>query len=303
MANYISSNDNRFYVAAESSLGTVAAITAANRIPAVRLGVRQRIERAERRDKSGGRTFVGVPSGVRRSATFELATYMTSWTNAPEEPAYGPLFRAALGGAPMMFAGGTVAAAADAKTIQFTAAHGLTPGQAVAIEDELRFVATVVDPTSVQVNAPFSTTPTAGAVAGPTVTYAPATQLTSVSLYDCWSPAEALQRIVAGAAIDRARVKVNGDYHEFEFAGAAADLIGSSSFSSGQGALTAFPQEPAVEMLDYSIVPGHLGQAWLGADAEQVYTLTGADLVIDNDLDLRSREFGSMFPRCVVAGK
>ncbi len=303
MANYISSNDNRFYVAAESSFGTVAAVTAANRIPAVRLGARQRIERAERRDKSGGRTFVGIPSGVRRSATFELATYMTSWTNAPAEPAYGPLFQAALGGAPTMFAGGTVASAADAKTIRFTAAHGLTPGQAVTIDDELRFVAMVVDPTSVQVNAPFSATPAAGAVAGATVTYAPATKLESVSLYDCWGPSDALQRIVVGAAVDRARVKVNGDYHEFEFTGAAADLIDSSSFTSGQGGLTAFPPAPPVGMLDYSIVPGHLGQAWLGVDADRVHTLTGADLVIDNDVDLRSREFGSAFPRCIVAGK
>ena len=103
MACYISSNDNRFYVAAESSFGAVAAVTAENRIPAIRLAARQRIDRAERRDKSGGRTFVGIPSGVRRGTTFELATYMTSWDNPPAEPAYGALFGAALGGAAAVF--------------------------------------------------------------------------------------------------------------------------------------------------------------------------------------------------------
>jgi hypothetical protein len=302
MACYISSNDNRFYVAAESSFGAVAAVTAENRIPAIRLAARQRIERAERRDKSGGRTFVGIPSGVRRGTTFELATYMTSWANAPAEPAHGALFGAALGGAAAVFEGGAVEGAED-KTLQFAAPHGLTPGQAVTSNGELRFVEAIVDEQTVQLNAPFTETPTASATIGATVTYAPATQLTSVSLYDCWSPTEAVQRIVAGAAIDRMRIKVNGDYHEFEFSGGAADLIDNSSFADGQGALTAFPEEPEVEGLNYAIVPGHIGQAWIGVDPNRVHSLTSAELTLDNDLDLRSREFGSAVPRCIVGGR
>jgi hypothetical protein len=306
MACYISSNDNRFYVAAESSFGAVAAVTAENRIPAIRLAARQRIERAERKDKSGGRTFVGIPSGVRRGTTFELATYMTSWANPPgpegTPPPYGALFGAALGGAAAVFGGGTVAGAGD-KTLEFTAPHGLTPGQAVTSNGELRFVEAIVDEQTVQLNAPFTVEPGAGATVGATATYAPATRLTSVSLYDCWSPAEAVQRIVAGAVIDRMRIKVNGDYHEFEFSGGAADLIDNSSFADGQGALTAFPEEPEVEGLNYAIVPGHLGQAWIGVDPNRVHSLTSAELILDNDLDLRSREFGSAVPRCIVPGR
>jgi len=302
MACYISSNDNRFYVAAESSFGAVAAVTAENRIPAIRLAARQRIERAERKDKSGGRTFVGIPSGVRRGTTFELATYMTSWANPPAEPAYGALFSAALGGAAAVFGGGTVAGA-DGKTLEFAAPHGLTPGQAVTSNGELRFVEALVDAQTVQLNAPFTVEPGANATVGATVTYAPATRLTSVSLYDSWSPTEAVQRIVAGAAIDRMRIKVNGDYHEFEFSGGASDLIDNSSFADGQGALTAFPEEPEVEGLNYAIVPGHLGQAWIGVDANRMHTLTSAELTLDNDLDLRSREFGSAVPRCIVGGR
>jgi len=302
MACYISSNDNRFYVAAESSFGAVAAVTAENRIPAIRLAARQRIERAERKDKSGGRTFVGIPSGVRRGTTFELATYMTSWVNPPAEPAYGALFGAALGGAAAAFEGGMVAGVSD-KTLEFAAPHGLTPGQAVTCNGEVRFVEALVDAQTVQLNAPFTVEPEVGATVGATVTYAPATQLTSVSLYDSWSPMEAVQRIVAGAAIDRMRIKVNGDYHEFEFSGGAADLIDNSSFADGQGALTAFPEEPEVEGLNYAIVPGHLGQAWIGVDPNRMHTLTSAELTLDNDLDLRSREFGSAVPRCIVGGR
>ena len=41
MSSYISSSANRFYTALESAYGTVAIITAANRIPAVKLGIQQ----------------------------------------------------------------------------------------------------------------------------------------------------------------------------------------------------------------------------------------------------------------------
>ena len=52
MASYISSNANRFYTALESAYGQVGAITAANRIPAVKLAVRQQLdsEGPERQD-------------------------------------------------------------------------------------------------------------------------------------------------------------------------------------------------------------------------------------------------------------
>ena len=82
-------------------------MTAANRIPAVALGARQQLERAERRDKTGGRTFVGLPAGLRRSTTFELRTYLTGWADQTQEPCYGPLFHAAMGSPALIFDGGT----------------------------------------------------------------------------------------------------------------------------------------------------------------------------------------------------
>ena len=63
MASYISSNANRFYTALESAYGQVEAITAANRIPAVKLAIRQQVRRRTRRDKTGSRTFAGLPAG------------------------------------------------------------------------------------------------------------------------------------------------------------------------------------------------------------------------------------------------
>src|SRR5215813_6834782 len=63
MATFISSNANRFYTVLESSFGVVPAISAANRIPALKLAIRQALETLTRRDKTGSRTFGGTPAG------------------------------------------------------------------------------------------------------------------------------------------------------------------------------------------------------------------------------------------------
>src|SRR5438094_3592874 len=97
MSCYISSNANRLYTALESDYGRVPAITAANRIPAVKLAAKQSLETAERRDKTGSRTFPGFPSGLRKSTSFRLTTYMTSFDPSAGAPSYGPLFQARLG--------------------------------------------------------------------------------------------------------------------------------------------------------------------------------------------------------------
>src|SRR6185369_4802165 len=105
----------------------------------------------------------------------------------------------------------------------------------------------------------------AGAQLGGTCTYFPATELPSASIYDYWSPNTAVQRVLCGAAVNKVSLEVNGDFHAFRFSGLAQDLLDSSSFAAGLGSLSAFPDEPAAAQFDYSIVPGHMGQAWLGS--------------------------------------
>ena len=93
MASYISSNANRFYAALESAYGKVGPITAANRIPAVKLGIRQQVDAGTRRDKTGSRTFAGLPAGVKRKTDFELQTYLTNWDRTSMTRVTGrPLF-------------------------------------------------------------------------------------------------------------------------------------------------------------------------------------------------------------------
>jgi hypothetical protein len=301
MGCYISSNNNRIYAALESVYGQVAAITEQNRIPAVKLGARQTPETTERRDKTGSRTFVGLPNRLRRNSTFRLSTFMTQWPGTGQ-PSQGPLFQAAMGGTPVSYGGGTVASVTGQTQITFTAPHGLAAGQGIVSGGEIRFVAAVASATSVLVNAAFSTPPISGSAITSTVTYRLATDLPSASLFDYWDPGTVVHRILNGAAMDTMKVKVNGDFHEFEFAGPSREVIDSASFTSGLGGLTSFPPEPAQVAFDYTIVPGHLGQVWMGATPVRFYTLTEAELTVDNNLALRAREFGSDFARCIAAG-
>jgi hypothetical protein len=302
MSCYISSNNNRLYAGRESSYGQVPAVTWHNRIPTVKMSAHQVPVQTERRDKTGSRTFVGIPNSIRKQTSYELSTFLTAWSDPTAQPSYGPLFEAGLGRAPVFASGGTVASA-NGNGITFSSPHELGVGQAVAAQGEIRFVAAIQDETTVFVNAPFTQGLAVGTVTGPTVTYRLADDLPSVSIFDYWDPASAVQRIVNGAAVDRLRVRVNGDFQEFQFAGPARDIIDSGTFASGEGSLTQFPTEPVDGGFDYTIVPGHLGQVWMGATPTQFLTLTAAELTVHNGIDLRAREFGSDLPQCISGGQ
>ena len=301
--SYILSNNNRYYVALEASYGNAAAVSAVNRIPAVKLTAKQRPEKVQRKDKTGSRTFVGNPSGLRKQTSFQLTTYMTNWADQTTAPVHGPLFQACLGSAAMLFAGGTVASVLDPSRVVFAAPHGLAPGQAVTSSGEMRFVSAIVDDHTVQLNAPFTIIPAVSASIGPAAVYKPATNLPSVTLFDYWSPGTSVQRILAGGALDQLTVKINGDFHEFDFSGEAQDLLDSSSFQAGQCGLSTFPTEPSVGGINYSIIPGHLGQVWLGNAPNRFFTLTKAQIGFQNNLELRAREFGASLPLAISPGQ
>ncbi|MGI9073049.1 MAG: hypothetical protein ACR2JB_17480 [Bryobacteraceae bacterium] len=301
MANYISSNANRFYVAVEASYGRAMAVTAANRFPAVRMQAQQLVETGKRLDKTGTRTFLGASKSGRCHTAFQTRTYLASWTG-PAEPSYGPLFHAALGGPGQLSSGLVIASMLNLTSLQTTTPHGLSPGSGISSNNELRFVTGVPDPSTVIVNAPFSTTPSANTALGPAMTYRLATALPSVTLYDYWDPVAAVSRILTGAAVDSLELSINGDYHEFIFNGPAADILDSSSFNGGMAGLTSFPPEPGLEDFNYSIVPGHLGQIWLGSPANRFFTLTEASIGVNNGIDVRNHEFGSSYPRAIAPG-
>jgi hypothetical protein len=134
------------------------------------------------------------------------------------------------------------------------------------------------------------------------MTYPLADDLASVTLHEFWDPSTSVQRALNGAAVDKLQIKVNGDFQEFVFSGPARDLVDSASFITGDAGLTQFPIEPASTGFDYTIVPGHLGQVWMGSTPVRFLTLTSAELTIQNNVSLRLHEFGSDFPLCIQAG-
>src|SRR5579863_3054727 len=184
MGCYVSSNNERVYVDLESAYGQAPVITAANRIPLIKLGAKQIPVATGRRDKTGSRTFVGLPNTIRKTTSFQLNTFMTEWTDQTTAPTQGPLFQAALGAAPLLYTGGTVETVTNQTQIQFSAAHGLTPGQGITSGGEIRFVAAVQNTTTLFINAPFTNAPTTGSAVGGTMTYKLAEDLGSVSLFD-----------------------------------------------------------------------------------------------------------------------
>ena len=302
MSCYVSSNNNRFYVGSETAYGIVPAIAPQNRIAGIKLLTRQVAEQIQRRDKTGSRTFPGLPNSIRKNTTYQFTTLLTEWSNQTTAPAVGTLFQAGMGGSPVFFNGGTVASTSGTTGITFVAAHQLVVGQALTHAGEIRFVASIVNGMSIFVNAPF-TNLGAGAIVGTAVTYRLATDIGSVSLFDYWDPSGAVNRIVDGAIIDRIRIQVNSDFHQFAFSGPSKDLLDNVSFQSGEGGLTLFPNEPSTAAFDYNVVPGHLGQIWMGAGPTQFSSLTSAELLLRNDVAVRVREFGSDSIHCVSPGR
>jgi hypothetical protein len=301
MANYISSNANRFYAAVEASYGQAASVSAANRFPAVRLQAQQLVETGRRLDKTGTRTFLGSPMNGRRHTAFQTRTYLTSW-GGTVEPSYGSLFQAALGGPGQLSSGLVIASVQNLTELHTVMPHGLSSGSGVSFNNELRFVTGAPDASTLVINAPFSTTPGGGAILTSAITYKLSTALPSLTLYDYWDPITAVSRMVTGAAVDSLEISINGDYHEFVFNGPAADILDSANFSPGVTGLSSFPQEPVIQKFDYSIVPGHLGQVWLGNRANRFYTLTEASIGLGNNLEIRSSDFGSSYPRAIAPG-
>jgi hypothetical protein len=299
---YISSSANRWYCAAEPEYGQIPPITAANRIPAVKLNAQQQRAKSQRRDKTGSRTWGGMPTGLRRQTTFDLTSYMMDWADQTALPPHGPLVEASMGASAVLWAGGATAAGGDASVIKFASPHGLNPGQAITFNGEIRFVAAVADDSTVVVNVPFSTAPEAAASIGAAANYGLASELPSVSLFDYWDPSTAVQRVLTGSAVDRMTVSLNGDFHEFAFKGHAQDIVDSASFVSGQGDAVNFPPEPDAAPFTYSVVPGNMGQVWVGAIPNQFFTVSAASVEIRNNIDLRANEFGSALPRAIAPG-
>ena len=304
MADYISSNANRFYATVESIYGQAAPVTATNRFPALRVQAHQVAEPSRRRDKTGARSYAGASSTARRRTVFEVQTYFTSWSGTGE-PAHGPFFHAGLGGQPSLSSGLSVSAVLAPTQMRTATQHGLSIGSGISYGGEIRFVTAVPDSATLIYNAPFSTLMTGNAILSPVITYRLATSLPSITVYDYWPTSGAVSRIITGGAVDRLEISIEGDRHSLQFSGPAGDLLDSSSFAAAAhtAGLSSFSLEPELSDFEYSIVPGHLGQVWLGSTPSQFFTLSSGSINVRNSVAVRDREFGSSYPQAIVPGR
>jgi hypothetical protein len=301
MSSYIRSNANRHYAAIEASYARVPAITGTSRLPAFRLNTHQAVQALARKDKTGSRSAVDVSANARRLTAFELETYLISW-NGTGEPAYGPLFQAALG-EPVSLSTPLIIASVAGAQITTVSPHNLGLSAAVSFDGEIRFVTTTPDPRTILLNAPFLNQRLSGATLQPTATYRLAGRLPSLALFDFWDPISTVSRVVTGAGVDTMQIVLDAEYHELTFAGPAADLLDSVNFTAGNAGLTPFAIEPIVAPLLYSVVAGHVGELWIGLPASQFLTLTTASITLRNNLALRNRDTGSRYPQALAPGQ
>jgi len=302
MANYILSNNNRYYVAPESSYGVVPALTASQRVPGVRLAIATQKVVAKRRDKTGTRTFLGTAGPPRKVVAYEFETYVMAQDSGTLQPTAAQMVQAALGGAARQTSAQTATVSTGGLEVDFSAPHGMGEGSAVNVNGELRFVEGVPSTTAVRLCAPLTQT-SGAAVIFPAVTYGPTNTLPTISLFDYWDPSTTVQRVVRGAGVEEMELNVNGTEHSLIFRGPAAEQIDSASFQPTAGALTAFPVEPTVEANTWAPVPGNLGQVWIGNSDSRVLTLTKARVRVKNNIQIRDFEFGSPYPLALSPGE
>jgi hypothetical protein len=301
MACYISTRQSRYYAALETAYGKASPVTAASRFTALWLNVRQQWDEPRRRDKTGTRTNQGVAGRLRKRTRFDLSTYVFARESGTTPPRIGPLVQAGLGAAPRTSAASLPVAQVQGTEVVFGAPHGLLPGDAMSFDGELRFVTACPDAQTAWLSAPLSANP--GPAAAGAVSYGLSLQLPSVSLYEYWSPATAVQRVLRGCVVDEVEIVLNGDFHEVTFRGEAAGVSDSKSFEAGEGGLENFPPEPELEELMELPVPGHVGQVWIGATPQAVSTVASARIRIMNHAEMRWRDFGLMEAKCVVPGE
>ena len=187
---YISSNANRFYTALETSYGQVGEITSGNRDYGSEADGPAEPATAQRKPPPA--------AGPPAADEFRLGARRDELAASGGKPGYGPYFQAGLGGAQLHFAPARRGPPARLREAGVRSAARAGRGGGGLMRGEIRFVAAIVDASTVQLNAPFTVLPAGGAAIGAAVTYVPATELPSASVFDYWGPTTAVHRLCAG---------------------------------------------------------------------------------------------------------
>ena len=247
MSCYINATNERLYSAIESEYGRATELASQHRLSFRQLKLTESTRRAQRRDKTGSRTRFAPHPEVRTENQFELSCYFAGRNPSAPTDAVTTLAEATLGGEQRTSAGLTVQTVSGSpQMVSFPSPHGLTAGQGLRFQGELRFVKAVNSASSVTLSAPFSNGLQSGCELGSAVSVWPGDKPKPVTLGDYWTPPATIDRILAGCVVDEMAITLNSDYHGATFRGSVREVASVTGFAAGMTGLTGFPAEPDV---------------------------------------------------------
>lgn len=300
MGCYINATNERLYAAVESEFGAASGLSASDRLSFRSLKVEENTVRSARRDKTGSRTRFAPHPEVRTENRFELSAYFSGRSQSSPTDAMTNLVWSAFGGESRSAATLTVSGTAlNPPSITFSAPHGLIAGQGLRLGEQLRFVKSVTNNTTVILSSAFEGNLQAGSTLGSCVTIFPGEKPKSLTLGDYWTPPGVLDRILAGCVIDEMEITLNSDFHGARFRGIAREVASAAEFRAGHTGLAEFPSEPSVAPQSFILVPGHIGRIHLGGVE---FYLLQLSLRLRNQVDASVREFGLDVAPCYSAG-
>ena len=120
---------------------------AGNRIPAVKLTVRQQLERPARKDKTGTRTYPGTPAGLQETDDLRTDHVYERLERQQDASSHVTvrLFQAALEAQRLMYGGGMAGNSANPKVLTLRRRSRAGPGTGGDFGGEIRFVSSIVD--------------------------------------------------------------------------------------------------------------------------------------------------------------
>jgi hypothetical protein len=296
-SEYIATHSNRIYLKSEAENPVMGDMTQAMLAPVTDFRVATRRKQLFRQDKTGYRSESPVLGPQRELIEVALNAYGVGWEGGVATSSIGPVLESGFCAGSNTSGGGTVSAITGT-TITFAEDTDLETGSAIVFGSEMRFVVAVGGPREVTINSPFTVEPSAGAELLGCLGQKAGDERRALSILDAWSPAQAVQRYITGVVADRLSIEVNNDFVEIGMKGYARRQY--DNVSGNVGSEFAFPAEPAQVAPVASPIAGHLGQAVIGES--QVCTLTEAKIVIDNNIEPRTNEFGCFETKAFVPG-
>lgn len=299
---YISTFSNVFYLRADTNAGEPLQLAEARRAPIESLQVAVKRKQLFRNDKTGYRSRAAVLGPQREDVNLSLTANVTGWADRNEEPSLGPLFASAVSAEGQSGTNLTVDSVAGSN-VTVLGTPDVWVGMALSFSDEIRFVRSVIDPNTFELNGSFSAPLQQGSILFGCKTYAPGGTAETFELFEYWSPSAAVQRAVSAACANRTTFEINSDFVTMSIEGFAKTVTDSVTNSM---APLEFPTLASANPQNESIlspIAGHLGQAVFGASGKRICTIVQGKVSIDNGIQTRSDEFGCFGTKSFTLGR